>query len=357
MRILLAGRYQYDWYESACAKTLETLGHEVHRFAWLPLFRGPLGRVEDAWVVPGPATARLNRSLLGLAEAVRPEAVLVWRGTHVFPSTLRALRRLACVASYNNDDPFGPAYARARSLHLRRLWRLFRAGIPEYDLNYVYRSVNVTDYERAGAREVRLLMPYFIPEVHRPVSLGEEDLARYDADAVFVGHWEQDSRADCLHALEEKGLRLRIFGSGWPKCTLSLPSGSGNRIHPVFGDEYAKALSGARVCLSFLSKLNRDTYTRRSFEIPACGRPMASERSSDLQRLFHEDEEAIFFSSPRELADKVSALVADPSRRRAIALAGRERCLAEGHDVVSRMRELVAAMREARERSLVESAR
>ena len=68
-------------------------------------------------------------------------------------------------------------------------------------------------------------------------------------------------------------------------------------IEPVFGDDYAKALCGAKVCLAFLSKLNRDSYTRRCFEIPACGNVMLAERTADLCRMFKEDEEACFFSS------------------------------------------------------------
>jgi spore maturation protein CgeB len=348
VRFLLAGRYQYDWYEKACASALEGLGHEVHRFGWLRFFRGPLGRMEDAWVLPGLATLRLNLSLRAATAAVRPDAVIVWRGTHVLPGTLRVLRGRACIVSYNNDDPFSPAYSHAPSLHLRRLWRVFRAGIPEYDMNFVYRPVNIADYRGAGARTVRLLMPYFIPGVHRPLSLDAADQERYAADAVFVGHWEPDGRLECLRALREGRLRVRIFGTGWPRDVVRMILDDRSHPQPVFGDAYAKALAGARVCLSFLSKINRDTYTRRSFEIPACGRPMVGERSQDLQRLFREDEEAVFFSSPSELVQKVSALVASPPYREALAQAGRRRCLTDGHDVVSRMRELVSVLEDVR---------
>jgi spore maturation protein CgeB len=115
-------------------------------------------------------------------------------------------------------------------------------------------------------------------------------------------------------------------------------------VRPVYGDDYSKALCGAKLCLCFLSRLNRDSYTRRTFEIPACGRLMLSERTADLSRLFAEDREALFFSSTEELVSKVQEWVKDDARRDTAALAGLCRCWDGGHDVISRMREMLMSL-------------
>ena len=47
--------------------------------------------------------------------------------------------------------------------------------------------------------------------------------------------------------------------------------------------------------------------------------------------MYQEDEEAVFWSTPEECAEKCFALLADESRREAIAQAGRERCLRSGY--------------------------
>jgi spore maturation protein CgeB len=100
--------------------------------------------------------------------------------------------------------------------------------------------------------------------------------------------------------------------------------------------EYAKALCGADICLCFLSKINRDVYTRRCFEIPACGRLLLAERTYELQTLFKEDEEACFFSSEEELTNKVCWLLENPTIRNKIAESGQKRVWKDGHDIYSR---------------------
>jgi spore maturation protein CgeB len=67
---------------------------------------------------------------------------------------------------------------------------------------------------------------------------------------------------------------------------------------------------------------------------------MLSERTDDLKKLYKEDEEAVFFSCPEELVEKAKVLLKNEIRRKQIAKAGRQRCTADGHDVVNRMRQL-----------------
>jgi spore maturation protein CgeB len=335
MKIFLAGTYRYFWYEEVCAKALEKLGHEVVRYQWDHFFKRRLGSIQEKWLW-GPSVVQLNRDIVNQAYFSQPDVIFLWRGTPIWPTTLPALRGKtgALLVSYNNDDPFGPKQARS-------LWRHFIAGIPAYDVHFVYRPVNIAEYTSAGAKRVELLLPYYIPEMHRPVILTPAEEERYLCDLVFAGHYEDDGRVSYLRALVKAGLHVRLFGGTyWRRMVLADLADYFGHVYPVLGEEYVKALTGARLCLAFLSQLNRDTYTRRSFEIPACGCLMLSERTDDLTRLFKEDEEAVFFSSPAELVAKARVLLEDDARRKQIAQAGRRRCVADGHDVVSRMRQL-----------------
>lgn len=345
MKLLLAGNWQWPQYEKACSDALSRLGVDVERFEWGRYFTGLSGRFQGKFAVPGPAQLRLNRDLIKRAETTKPNVTLVWRGTHLFPGTLRRLKKStgSLLVSYNNDDPFGPQAHGQVPIHQRYYWFWYLKCIPLYDVNFVYRQINLDEIFKAGAKEAHVLMPYFIPALNHPVKLTPEELADYACDVVFVGHYEPDGREKYLRALVKAGLHVRLFGGKyWTRQVLGDVTDYFGKVRPANGDEYAKALAGAKMCLCFLSHMNRDTYTRRCFEVPACGRLLLSERTADLQRMYKENEEAVFFSSPDELVEKSLWLSNHPEEIQRIAQAGMRRVHADGHSVEDRMGEFLS---------------
>ncbi|MCJ7785103.1 MAG: glycosyltransferase, partial [Desulfobacterales bacterium] len=156
-------------------------------------------------------------------------------------------------------------------------------------------------------------------------------------------------REEYLRVLVKAGLHVRLFGGRyWTNGVLGDLFPYFGDVFPVFGEDYAKALCGAKMCLCFLSKLNRDTYTRRCFEIPACGKLLLSERTGDLQRMFIEDEEAVFFFNQGELVNKALWLRDHPEEINRIAKAGMHRVHADGHLVIDRMKEMISLFGKAR---------
>ena len=154
-------------------------------------------------------------------------------------------------------------------------------------------------------------------------------------------------------ALARRGARVRIFGPGRSSHSADwdapLQSCAALRtlapVHPVWGPDYTKALCGARLALCFLSKRNRDGYTRRCFEIPATGTPMLSEYSPELAAMFREGVEADFFRSGDELVRKVEFYLSHDVARRELGAAGLERARADGHDVDTRMLTMLRDLR------------
>lgn len=351
MKILVAGDWHSDLHEEAADQALRAIGHQTVQFKWFHYFRAKsfFSRVQDRYLF-GPALERLNRDLVDAVRSSAPDAVLVYRGSHVFPRTLREIRRLcpaAVLVGYNNDDPFSPTAP-------RWMWRHFVRGLPHYDLALAYRHRNLREFSAAGARRVELLRSWFIPERHRPVELSALERERFGADVVFVGHYEPDGRLQCLEEVVRHGWKLRLFGHdyGWHPVLRTSPTLRGFMpVENAWGADYNKALCGAKVALCFLSKLNRDTYTRRCFEIPASGTLMLAEYTDDLAQLFKPGEEADFFRAPAELVEKLRYYLENDEARKRVARAGRQRVIADGHDVVSRMRQLTSWIADiARER-------
>lgn len=343
MKMMIAGAWRWPIYEESFSRGLIANGVEVYPFSTTPFFDGLLGKEQSALPLPGPALLKLNRRLLKEAKRVQPDWILFWRPTHILPSTLRALIAQGInLVSYNNDDPFGPRKHGNVPWHHHFLWRNYLSCLPFFDRSFFYRQINCEEALERKARSAAVLPPYFIPWRDKPIELTPEEWKRYESDIAFVGHYENDSRVDYIRSLHAAGLKVKIWGGGyWTRGVLGDLYDELAPIKPADGQDYVKVLNGAKICLAFLSKLNRDTYTRRCFEIPACQSVMLAERTDDLMRLFKEDEEACFFSSRRELVEKARWLLNDDDQREAIAYAGLRRVWADAQDVESRAKQFL----------------
>jgi glycosyltransferase involved in cell wall biosynthesis len=172
-----------------------------------------------------------------------------------------------------------------------------------------------------------------------------EQIREFGTDVVFVGHYEPDERLEYLEQMARQGIAFRLFGPGYdwnPVLEKSALLSGHIPVRLVWGGEYNLALAGAKIALCFLSKLNRDTYTRRCFEIPATGTMLLSEYSEDLAEMFEEGVEADYFRNSDEMISKIMIYLGDDSLRQRVASAGRARLLRDGHDVDSRVRQLLA---------------
>jgi spore maturation protein CgeB len=348
MKILIVGDWQYPMYEKAIADSMKQQGYEVLRYSWDKyLNKNIFGKAESKYCVVGPMTMLFNFALRAYVLNQRPDYILFWRATQLLPSTVRAIKKtnVKAIASYNHDDFSGPEFGAPVPKSHHRLWRLFLDCAPLIDIHFVKRQSNIHHLKTLGAKYASIMPMWFDPRMHRPVGIGMDEQEKFQTDVVFVGHYEPDGREQRIRALVETGFQVKLWGGHyWSRQVLGDLYDRLQPIQPAEGDDYAKALCGAKICLAFLSKLNRDTYTRRCFEIPACGRLMLAERTEDLQRLFREDEEACFFSSNEELVQKVRWLLANPEIRERIAAAGLQRVWADGHDVASRAKQFLQAL-------------
>ena len=182
---------------AAFGDALSQLGHKVVPFSSQPYFAGSLGRYQQALRVPASALWKLNRDLLGLVRATRPDVALLWRHTHVLPRTVRRIKSLGVLTvSHNNDDPFGASRHGIALWHHRVLWAWYLRCLRFVDVTTVFRQVNVSEAIAHGATNVSVLKPYFVPSRHNSVALSADDKERFSCDVVFAGHYEADGREE-----------------------------------------------------------------------------------------------------------------------------------------------------------------
>lgn len=232
---------------------------------------------------------------------------------------VRLLRRQAGrVALFNRDNPFV-----ARD---GRRWRTLLRALPEYDLFVTPRQSTADRAAGYGARRV-LRVNFFADEaIHRPGAPTAAEQAVYGSPVAFVGTWFPE-RGPFMETLLRRGVPLRIIGQRWERA----PNYAALRQAVVPGylgpQQYAAAVRSATIAIAMLSKGNADLQTSRSSEIPAMGVALCAERTPEHVGMYEEGEEAVFWSSAEECADRCLSLLADRPRLERLAAAGRRRVL------------------------------
>lgn len=347
MKILVVA----DWhgseiYAEVFSKSFERLGNKVECFSWKEYFKhyqysdryetdgnklkSLYYRIQNKFI-SGPTVDKINNDLLDRVNSLKPDLIFIYRGTHIYPSTLAKIKENQdCkVFGYNNDDPFSPRYP-------KYFWRHFIKGVPMYDHLFCYRKHNIDEFKLLGNESSSLLRSYYTKDRNFKIKGAEKVY-----DVVFVGHFEDDGRDESMLALLESHYNVKLFGTGWEKSKhyQDIVRINGD-IKPVYND-YNLVLNQARIALVFLSKLNRDTYTRRCFEIPATGTMMISEFTKDLTTLYEPGVEADFFKSKEELINKIEGYMSNPDLVLKIGEAGRERLVSDGHEVIDRAKQVL----------------
>ena len=350
--ILLVGDWHSNIHEEPFADGLAKAGLLVTSFKWYLYFQqfSKKGRIADIFsrlqnkYMLGFLVERLNKDLVGQVSRDKPDILFVYRGSHIYPKTLQSIRGAnpdILIIGYNNDDPFSALYPKWK-------WRHFNHSIPYYDLLLAYRFSNLSHFIQRGAKKVDMLRSWFLPAIHKKIPTESLVNNPYSCDVIFVGHYEPDGRMEMLDLLAANQVRVKIFGpsgpstkSGWDEAIANSTHLSSLAVSYLRGSEYVLAINSAKIALCFLSKLNNDSYTRRCFEIPACGTALFSEWSEDLSNLFEDGVNAVLFKSEQELVDRVKYYLSHPVQLQELADKGRELVKSKGHDVYSRASWLV----------------
>jgi spore maturation protein CgeB len=274
----------------------------------------------------------LMLDVYGILERSRPHCLFVFKGNWVHPEIIKYCRSLGiATVNYYPDVSFlshGPYIPQA---------------LPLYDQIFNTKSYGVGDMQsQLGVRKVNFLEPGYDPELHRPVSLTNEERKTYGCDVAFIGTWSPKKESILLSLRKAlPNIRIRIWGFQWDrKCA---PALKGSVMgYGITGDEYTKAICGSAICLGLLSEIglgssSGDLITARTFQIPACGTFMLHERNPEVLHYFEEGRDAEFFDSSEELARKVNYYLSDERKREEIAKNGLLRSNREDYSIDNRM--------------------
>lgn len=342
LRILYIAPMNYGWYGLYRQRSLERLGHTVFPVDIMQYEgRGNpvLARVRYRLQL-GRTVTRMNEDVLRLAQEHRVDVVWFDKPLFIRARTLRQLRAMGiATVDYMIDNPFGPRRDPG--------FRLYVRNIPEYGLHVQQRNVSIEAYLRRGARRMVKVQTAFEPSVHFPPPLGWSDRER-TREVSFIGT-PYDDRPRFLTELW-RTYDLPVIISGPRIWTRKLDRVAREILYPRDGElydaAYREGVWQSKINLSFLTHGNQDEYAHKSFEIAACGGFLLAERSEGHCARFKEDEEAVFFSSIEECAEKCRLYLNDEAARMRIAAAGQRRAVACGYDNDTQLAKVLAVVEE-----------
>lgn len=354
MKILFLGELGTGQTSRMRMRALQRLGHVVQGIdtavAWTHI--SWLARQLQRRLERGLVIDEINDSVRLAARSFRPDLLWAERQQFLRAETLYELKKLGIRLIHFTPDPYF-------SLSWKQS-RIMNRALRHFDVLVYCKSYECADYERLRRRAVYMPLGY-CDEVHRPLTSLD---ARWQSAVASLGGWEPH-RQYMLHRLAVEGFHVKIWGFHWdflqdgqwtPRRHLILRQIAGRErfdFHrdellarayqgvEVYGDDYARALAGAKIGLGFLRRVCPDQHTTRTFEIPACGSMLLAERTEEHCEFFDEGTEAEFFDSPEELVDKVRFYCANESARKGIATAGRARCSKSGYAYIDRLKRVL----------------
>ncbi len=304
-------------------------GHNINTFsthAYERRLNGIWGKIQTRLHF-GREIARMRSDLIDMVESINPDWIHFRLPLHFDPQTIHKLKSYGClISSYYNDNPFSKGAV--LGLHGQ-----FKRAISEYDIHFIFREMNIYEFERAGSKKTVYCAPFYDPTIH---NLNPEVKKREKYDAVFIGHWEDDGRIDHVNALLKVGYKVKVAGPLWDKVSKKMARDVGS-VAPVFGQAFAAIYGSAQAGLCFFSKINGDSWTRRPLEIVASGGLLVCERTEEAISYFEDRKEAYFFSSEKELLSVMQYIEKHPEEAQLVRRRGIERLQHDKHTIDDRI--------------------
>jgi spore maturation protein CgeB len=344
-------------------RVLERLGHEVRAVDTFDKWNhvNPVVRRIQQWRCAGSIVDFLNGEVLKGVNGFTPDLVWAEKQEYLEPETYLTLKKTGAKLLHFTPDPYF-------SLPWKRT-RLMDESLPIFDYLVTSKSYEMDEYSKLPAKI--LYMPLAFGEyAHRPmVPASMAQFRKYESDVSFLGGWEP-RREVLMDAIVRNipDVNLKIWGYGWdhlgdgrvtPRRAFAMRRNSGGQPYvvkknpalasavqgnEVYADEYAWAISSARISLGFLRIICPDQHTTRTFEIPACGSMMLADRTEEHQSFFEEGRDAEFFASEDEMLDKIRYYLANEEERLRIARNGYERSFRDGYSYTARMKKVLAEL-------------
>lgn len=215
---------------------------------------------------------------------------------------------------------------------------LFEKSIHFYDYLITTKTAEIKEYTKHITQNRLIVCTQgFDKNLHKPVI----PFNQKDDTVAFIGLCEP-SREQLVQKLIDNKIKVKLAGKGWKafmeknKHNIFLQfKGEG-----LFSEQYTQFIASARFSIGMLSKNFPELHTTRTFEIPACGTALITERNIETSTFFN-DNEAIFYDSMDEIMEKIKHYQSHLNELEQLTEKGIEKVYREGRDYESILRGVI----------------
>jgi spore maturation protein CgeB len=259
----------------------------------------------------GPLIHSINKTI---KDEINNEVVydLVWveKGVFIKESTLFEIRKLTKKLVHFTPDP---AFFYHQSRH-------FNNGIKHYDFCITTKKFELQNYFDNGTKNVIYCTQGFDENIHKPMVKFDDKIY----DICFIGHHELE-RELILSSLLNEGYSIALAGIKWTKFVKR--NSKNKKLYyfgsHVAGEGYSLLISQSKVGLGLLSKWIPEKHTTRTFEIPACGTLLVSEKNDETVGFFN-DNEVLFYEKRESIPNQIAQILKNISDLKIKTIKGRE---------------------------------
>ena len=277
----------------------------------------------------GPLIKMMNEYLLANLPEEKQDVIWVDKGIFFTPETMSILREKAKkLVHYTPDSAFVSPYHRSRLLFKTMSFYDYLITTKSFELDHYIKA--------AGGREKILYATQgFQSSLHRPVVEFSQK-----SGVVFIGRFEKN-RAAAISELLKHNIEVKLAGSGWEKFAKKNASFYLHYLNnDVFGEKYTRTISGALFGFGSISKWFPEKHTTRTFEIPACGTALLTEKNDEIATFFCDDE-VIYYNDVADMIEKIKYYSAHRDELQKLTERGRTRVIADRRDYLGLMQSLM----------------
>jgi spore maturation protein CgeB len=273
----------------------------------------------------GPLIKNINNAIITEVRNNNYDIIWVDKGVFILPFCAGILRNKTKFFIHSTPDP----------AFLYHGSRLFEKSLKFYDICVTTKSFETEIYRAKGVKNCYYLTQGFDKTIHFPRV--EFETKKYDI--CFIGHREKN-REELIQLLLDNDIEVVLAGIKWENFVKKNKQKKlkyfGNHVS---GHDYARLISDSKLGLGLLSKWIPEKHTTRTFEIPACGTCLVTEKNDEIDSFFS-DIECIKFINHKDCVQKINSILKQLDLLKAITNLGFERVVQDRRDYESQIFDL-----------------